>query len=809
MRVALPSQLGWQAQVLSIVVVSMLPLSWARAAGEGPESAATFHRTSKAAPHRSGRWVDGTCTPYAHFAEIEVMLDASLTAARLARLPRAPGSHVRVFDGGRRATAQLAAADVGDLIERGHDVTVLRDLLLWEALDSEPAMPDEPPAPAASLYAGGVIADGNDVRQIIPEWEWVYSDIALSTAPSKAVVTGMDVYYEVVHPAVEELWIDLCNASRTRRRTLWPMGTRDGEGLSEMVTGITDFAGEKANQVWSLRATDMWVGNAGSIESWWIKVYYEGPWDVGLHDDRNYPVVVEDAVPYSSTTRGATGQTQSSCGYRDMLDVWHSYTATQTALATIRVRSDEFDTTLAVFDAFGTELACGDDDCEGTNSVIVMPMTAGTEYLIRVAGYNYETGDYSLTVTAHPALLAAEPAEPDPPDGADVDWIEIVLSWDNASVESRTVEADPNAIQFSQTAPRPLGTIYGTDDRMEEYEVTDPDIRDAGSATVVLIRRSDLVDLGNGTFQLNAESFAWWYEQLDPLGTGNTLCPDEPFRDQPLAGMCAGVLVAADLVATAGHCISCDRDSGVAVVFDFVMEDEFTATTTFRADQVYGVDEVIGCHEGYPDWGLIRLDRRVVGRTPLPLRRSGRVPDGQLLLVIGHPWGVPRKYDAGATVQQNTEPTFFQANLDTYQGNSGSPVINLDSMQVEGIVCRGMDDFVEDMALGCDRSLVCPDAGCPSDDGAQWEDVTRATTFSMMVPVYDVYLGTDPLHLDLVATDLVVCRYRPQGLRKETTYYWQVAARNACGRVEGPVWSFHTALPPGTALPATATPMGE
>jgi len=333
---------------------------------------------------------------------------------------------------------------------------------------------------------------------------------------------------------------------------------------------------------------------------------------------------------------------------------------------------------------------------------------------------------------------------------------------------------------------------------MEEYEVTDAGIRDAGSATAVLIRRSDLVDLGNGTFQLNAGSFAWWYEQLDPLGTGNALCPDEPFGDQPLAGMGTGVLVASDLMATAGHCISCDRDSSVAVVFDFVMEDEFTATTTFRADQVYGIDEVIGYQEGYPDWGLVRLDRRVVGRTPLPLRRSGQVSNGQPLVVIGHPWGLPRKYDAEATVRQNTEPTFFQANLDTYQGNSGSPVINLDSMQVEGIVCRGMDDFVEDTALGCDRSLVCPDAGCPSGDGAQWEDVTRATAFSMMVPVYDVYLGTDPAYLDLVASDLVVGRHRPLGLRKDTTYYWQVVARNLWGRVEGPVWSFYTALPPGS-----------
>jgi len=126
-------------------------------------------------------------------------------------------------------------------------------------------------------------------------------------------------------------------------------------------------------------------------------------------------------------------------------------------------------------------------------------------------------------------------------------------------------------------------------------------------------------------------------------------------------------------------------------------------------------------------------------------------------------------------------------------------------MEVEGILCRGMEEFVEDVALGCDRSLVCPDTGCPSDDGVEWEDVTRATTFSMMVPAYDVYLGMDPMAMNQVATGLVVPRYSPKGLRKDATYYWRVVARNACGQLEGPVWSFRTALSPGYG----STPAGS
>ncbi len=767
MRVAYLNRVRWCKGLLSVVAVWLL-------IGCGP------------AAGRSGVLVDvdSVGVPLEHFAEVEIALGERLTLAGLARLPQAPGSHVRLLDGGKRVMAQLAAAVVGDLIEQGHDVTVVRDFLLsrkdMQAFD-------------ALVRSDQVIGDSNDTDYAISEWAWVHSDIRLSGAPSGATVTCVDVHFEIAHPRVGELWIDVCNESQRRRYDLWFMRDRQEPNLCETVTGIAEFRGEKANQTWRLRATDVRLGQVGTIESWWIKVYYEGPWDVGTHDDRDHPAEVIGGVPFSSTTSGATGETESRCGYRDALDVWHSYTAPQTGPVTIRAHSDVFDTTLAVFDRLGVERACGDDDCEGTDSVVVMPMKAGTEYLIRVAGYDYETGEYSLTVTPHSPVAMLAPDHPNPADGDEVDRTEIVLSWGNGLDGAE----ENGLVRFDAIHRREPTTIYGADDRVEEYQVTDSRILAAGSATAVLIHRSNLIERSDGTFQMDAQPFAWWYQWLDPLETGNALCADEPFQDQPSAGMCTGVLVGPNLIATAGHCVACDRSLDVAVVFDFVMEDALTPTMILRADQVYWIEEVIDSQVGYPDWGLVRLDRRVVGRTPLSLRRSGRVPDDQELLVIGHPWGLPRKYDTGATVRENSEPTFFQANLDTYRGHSGSPVLNLDSMEVEGIVCRGMEEFVEDVASGCDRSLVCPDDGCPSDDGPQWEDVTRATTFGMMVPVCEVYLGTDPAQMERVASDLVETRCSPQGLKKDTTYYWQVVARNVYGRTEGPVWSFRTALSPG------------
>jgi len=81
------------------------------------------------------------------------------------------------------------------------------------------------------------------------------------------------------------------------------------------------------------------------------------------------------------------------------------------------------------------------------------------------------------------------------------------------------------------------------------------------------------------------------------------------------------------------------------------------------------------------------------------------------------------KYAAGAQVRDNQSDLYIVCNLDTYGGNSGSPVINDDDPhEIEGILVRGDTDF--NQVGNCQRSNVCPNTGC------RGEDVTRATEFA-------------------------------------------------------------------------------
>jgi hypothetical protein len=71
---------------------------------------------------------------------------------------------------------------------------------------------------------------------------------------------------------------------------------------------------------------------------------------------------------------------------------------------------------------------------------------------------------------------------------------------------------------------------------------------------------------------------------------------------------------------------------------------------------------------------------------------------------------------------------------------------------------------------------------------------------------YDVLLGTTNPPLQ-VATGLTTASYAPSVLTNNTTYFWQVVARNTTGGTTGPVWSFTTAPPPPPpAMPSSPSP---
>lgn len=428
--------------------------------------------------------------------------------------------------------------------------------------------------------------------------------------------------------------------------------------------------------------------------------------------------------------------------------------------------SEEFDTYIHLWGPNG-EYYYDDDGGEGVNSRLHLTLPSTGTWEIWAGSYAPATGEYTLCLaqlepTPTPTCIAPEtPEAPWPPDRADDIPVDVTLRWN--------LPAGTNRPQV----------IYGPDDRRDVYEITDPAVLAAWDSTVALISVFDLFDIGGGMYQLPPTTFGETYG----------LCESEPYRNQPNPAWCSGFLVAPDLVATAGHCVSDQGTcSQVAFVFGFRMLDANTPVTVIPASEVYFCAGIVAREQrgDGSDWALVRLDRPVEGHVPLPIRRTGKIADNQAVFVIGHPSGLPAKIAGGANVRDNNPVPYFVANLDTYGGNSGSAVFNAQTLEVEGILVRGAQDFVY-TPENCWVSNRCPDDGC------RGEDVTRTTMFADLIEekaIYHVYVG--PCDAMAYAGDTQEPRWPLNSLLPGQDYCWQVIAENACGQAVGPIWTFRT-----------------
>ena len=256
--------------------------------------------------------------------------------------------------------------------------------------------------------------------------------------------------------------------------------------------------------------------------------------------------------------------------------------------------------------------------------------------------------------------------------------------------------------------------IYGADDRLDIYQVTDAKLLKLADSTVGLFQDSDVYVSGDKA-KLGTQSYANGYD----------LCKEEPFYEQVTGAFCSGSLVAPDIIMTAGHCVkSAEACQETKFVFGFAVKTKGVMPETVPASDVYSCSSIIGREQvgTGADWALIRLDRKVTGHTPLKYNTKDTIKNGDSLVVIGHPAGLPTKIAGGSTVRDASTKGYFVANLDTYGGNSGSAVFNAKTGVIEGILVRGENDYV--YKDNCRVSNVCPSTGCRGEDVTKLSSIT-------------------------------------------------------------------------------------
>jgi hypothetical protein len=296
--------------------------------------------------------------------------------------------------------------------------------------------------------------------------------------------------------------------------------------------------------------------------------------------------------------------------------------------------------------------------------------------------------------------------------------------------------------------------IYGEDDRLEMWQLEEAEKKqrltvDNGKvvnvsraklvkSTCLLTPKWNLIQLENGNYKLKTKPFI-----VTAKGIEYSACESkhrDPYEKQPTAGIGSGsgFLVGSDILATAGHCIKkygLSSPTNTAFVFGFYETksgDKTQVKTIFTEDQIYFGKEIIYKENDSTkaDYAIVQLDRSVKESiaTPLEIMRIGTVTEGQQVGVIGYPSGLPVKAAFGETyITDPTTTNYFKANLDSFSGNSGSPVFDKNGIVI-GILVKGKQDFIVDIQKGCYRTNPLE-----NEDGSEF--ATKTTSLAKHIPI--------------------------------------------------------------------------
>ncbi|MFA6433418.1 MAG: serine protease [Elusimicrobiales bacterium] len=290
--------------------------------------------------------------------------------------------------------------------------------------------------------------------------------------------------------------------------------------------------------------------------------------------------------------------------------------------------------------------------------------------------------------------------------------------------------AGPRAQNYADPNFRRAGIIGKTDDRREPREVAETrkklsestvalfhsnNLRTCPNGEVVITRAFSL-DLGSGIPDLCGATRPLTLEQREHLR------PGERFGQQISAAFGSGVLIGEDLILTAAHLFETPLPGktceGTMFVFGFAAREDGSTPRFFPEKDVYTCRKIVvhrlqnhernsfcvnGECKNYPmdkladlfnpdallgpDYAIIKLDRKVENHAQLLISRIP-VKTGDKLFMIGYPGGIPVKVTENGSVLSANGNGYFTTDLDTFGGNSGSPVFDAETLKIAGVFVR-------------------------------------------------------------------------------------------------------------------------
>lgn len=237
----------------------------------------------------------------------------------------------------------------------------------------------------------------------------IYSGSTANATPDGFAPCGLtdytlDVWYRIATPGPGQFQVNSCGSPFNTVLALYtacgevPIACDDDAGGVCGDDARVQIATPEVPTEYLIRVS----GNSGANGNYTIRMAFS-PAGSG-NDECPLALPIGDET-VSGTTRNTNRDGFSSCGlFGTAPDVWYLYTPSQTCTTQFDLCGSAFDTVLSVFDlcpqAGGLEIACNDDnEACGVSSTLWLPVVAGNQYLIRVSGYNAQSGDFQLAIS--------------------------------------------------------------------------------------------------------------------------------------------------------------------------------------------------------------------------------------------------------------------------------------------------------------------------------------------------------------------------------------------------------------------------
>ena len=236
-----------------------------------------------------------------------------------------------------------------------------------------------------------------------------------------------------------------------------------------------------------------------------------------------------------------------------------------------------------------------------------------------------------------------------------------------------------------------------TDDRQDPWLLRNlpPQFRRHLLRVCYLVGASAITSRSQGRVRLHHQTY----------GSYNSLCPTERFWCQPAVierrpegfgsfGY-SGFLLGHDTVLTCWHGWAHFAQEPQVAIFDYAARKPCDQPVELPEEQVVTVEPYPVLQPSQPDrpanaagdWVVLRLQRP----RPAPPVTIAKVNVGTAVYTLGHPLGLPLKLADRARVL-SADDVSFRADLDTFTGNSGSPVFDAESHALVGLVVEGQKD---------------------------------------------------------------------------------------------------------------------